>query len=222
MDNTQTAAGQDGESDIESVLAKKKALKKQRKAAAAAAAAGLQAGPAQATQQQATEPQTAVAPPPQALPQAATALLQQPDPVPKKHKKKQKLEAKASATTEPAVPLASAGGVPMQADIVQAAASEQNGDAAQPPAAKKRRVRFAMKRNLLMQIGGAVPPQEVRTPPGSRPKVALPQHRQVPSCTTACNGKLPHTGSFCKNGILRNSSNGLCVKAGTQVMQCSI
>ena len=180
-DNTQTAAGQVEESDGESVLAKKKALKKQRKAAAAAAAAGLQAGPAQATQQQPKEPQTAVAPPPQALPQAAAALLQQPDPVPKKHKKKHKLEAKASATTEPAVPLATAGAgaVPVQADTVQAATSEQNGDAVQPPAAKKRRVRFAMKRNLLMQIGGAVPPQEVRTPPGSRPKVAPPQHQSI-------------------------------------------
>lgn len=45
--------------------------------------------------------------------------------------------------------------------------SVQDGTASQ----KKRRVRFAMKRNLLMQIGGAVPPEEIRTPPGSRPKV---------------------------------------------------
>ena len=42
------------------------------------------------------------------------------------------------------------------------------------PATQKKRVRFAMKRNLLMQIGGAVPPEEIRTPPDSRPKVPLP------------------------------------------------
>lgn len=43
-------------------------------------------------------------------------------------------------------------------------------------ASQKKRVRFAMKRNLLMQIGGAVPPEEIRTPPDSRPKV---RHVQV-------------------------------------------
>lgn len=39
-----------------------------------------------------------------------------------------------------------------------------------PATQEKKRVRFAMKRNLLMQIGGAVPPEEIRTPPDSRPK----------------------------------------------------
>lgn len=46
-------------------------------------------------------------------------------------------------------------------------ASASDGTASQ----RKKRVRFAMKRNLLMQIGGAVPPEEIRTPPDSRPKV---------------------------------------------------
>lgn len=46
-----------------------------------------------------------------------------------------------------------------------------DASAASGTASQKKRVRFAMKRNLLMQIGGAVPPEEIRTPPDSRPKV---------------------------------------------------
>lgn len=45
-----------------------------------------------------------------------------------------------------------------------------------PATQEKKRVRFAMKRNLLMQIGGAVPPEEIRTPPDSRPKVRRSSH----------------------------------------------
>ncbi len=49
--------------------------------------------------------------------------------------------------------------------------SAKAGGKAQDGASQKKRVRFSMKRNLWMQIGGAVPPEEIRTPPDSRPKV---------------------------------------------------
>lgn len=55
--------------------------------------------------------------------------------------------------------------------------SPDSGSASQ----KKKKVRFAMKRNLMMQIGGAVPPEEIRTPPDSRPKVGYPLVRQQQS-----------------------------------------
>ena len=51
-----------------------------------------------------------------------------------------------------------------------------NGDGDGTASQRKKRVRFAMKRNLLMQIGGAVPPEEIRTPPDSRPKVRNTVH----------------------------------------------
>lgn len=174
-------------SELESALAKKKLLKKQKKAAAAAAA--MQAEP-RLVQQQSNKPEAAGVPQKQAMqavPQAATAQKQS-DSELRQHKKKQKLSAKAGAAQGTAVPLAAASleATPMQSDAMTAAASDQDGAEAQQPAAKKRRVRFAMKRNLLMQIGGAVPPQEVRTPPGSRPKVAhlcLPLHCTALPCT---------------------------------------
>lgn len=177
------SAAQAASSEVESALAKKKLLKKQKKAAAAA----MQAEPPRA-QQQSNKPEAAGVPQEQAMqavPQAAIAQKQS-DSELRQHKKKQKLSAKANAAQGTAVPLAAASleAAPMQFDAMTAAASDQDGAEAQQPAVKKRRVRFAMKRNLLMQIGGAVPPQEVRTPPGSRPKVThlcLSLH-----CTALC------------------------------------
>ena len=52
-----------------------------------------------------------------------------------------------------------------------ALANGHGGDVPSSPATQKKKVRFSMKRNLLMQIGGAVPPENIRTPPDSRPKV---------------------------------------------------
>lgn len=51
-----------------------------------------------------------------------------------------------------------------------ALANRHGGDVPSSPASQKKKVRFSMKRNLLMQIGGAVPPENIRTPPDSRPK----------------------------------------------------
>lgn len=148
-------------------LSKKKLLKKQKKAIIAAAGVGAskegqldkQNKQAAADQQQQQQP----------LPEPAFLH----DAVSKKHRKQQKLASKsvgaadATGSVADAVPCAA----PVQEGSVQADVSQPNGAEVQQPALKKRRVRFAMKRNLLMQIGGAVPPQEVRTPPGSRPKV---------------------------------------------------
>lgn len=64
-----------------------------------------------------------------------------------------------------------AEGLPMANGHI-ASTSGGDGTASQ----KKKKVRFAMTRNLLMQIGGAVPPQEIRTPPDSRPKVRHAVH----------------------------------------------
>ena len=60
-----------------------------------------------------------------------------------------------------------------------ASASLENVTASQ----KKKRVRFAMKRNLMMQIGGAVPPEEIRTPPDSRPKVLYHRDAGTKTCS---------------------------------------
>lgn len=79
--------------------------------------------------------------------------------------KKQKRKSKSpSATASQTQSVTVAEGVPMANGH---SAGTGDGTASQ----RKKRVRFAMKRNLLMQIGGAVPPEEIRTPPDSRPKV---------------------------------------------------
>ena len=52
-----------------------------------------------------------------------------------------------------------------------AIANGHGADVPTSPTTQKKKVRFSMKRNLLMQIGGAVPPENIRTPPDSRPKV---------------------------------------------------
>ena len=82
--------------------------------------------------------------------------------------KKQKKKSRSSPATASSgqKPSSGADGLAMpstHADSANAAAATGSQ--------KKKRVRFSMKRNLLMQIGGAVPPEEIRTPPDSRPKV---------------------------------------------------
>jgi hypothetical protein len=89
----------------------------------------------------------------------------------KSAKKKQKKHSQGSATG------AAVQHVTGKADNMAAVANGHgdsvvaDGKAQDGASQKKKRVRFAMKRNLWMQIGGAVPPEEIRTPPDSRPKV---------------------------------------------------
>ena len=99
------------------------------------------------------------------------ALLQPPQPsngksVKKKHKKHGQASVAGAAVQH----------VTGKADNMAAVANGHRDSVgadgkAQDGASQKKRVRFAMKRNLWMQIGGAVPPEEIRTPPDSRPKV---------------------------------------------------
>ena len=81
----------------------------------------------------------------------------------KKQKRQSKSPSAAASKTQSATV---AEGLPM-ANGHSTGTDGGDGTASQ----RKKRVRFAMKRNLLMQIGGAVPPEEIRTPPDSRPKV---------------------------------------------------
>lgn len=83
-------------------------------------------------------------------------------PTKKQKRKSQSPGATASQTQSVTV----VEGLPM-ANGHSAGAGDGDGTASQ----RKKRVRFAMKRNLLMHIGGAVPPEEIRTPPDSKPKV---------------------------------------------------
>lgn len=156
-------------SATEAAVLNKALRKKQRQAAAAAAAA--QAGSAQVEQPgEQTKPVAPLQPQQQqpALPEATAPL----DSIASKRFKKK--HTKSSLAVGMSGPTADAGARagPAQEQATSDAMHEPDGAEVQQPALKKRRVRFAMKRNLLMQIGGAVPPQEVRTPPGSRPKVA--------------------------------------------------
>jgi len=89
---------------------------------------------------------------------------------PAKKQKKQSKNASAAVTaTHKDVGTAENGAA--MPNVHVASTSAQDGSATQ-----KKRVCFAMKRNLLMQIGGAVPPEEIRTPPDSRPKVGRLLH----------------------------------------------
>lgn len=95
-----------------------------------------------------------------------TAL--QPSSSDKPTKRPKKKRSKSSDTAEGSLQGASIDWAPLS-NGHDASASLETATASQ----KKKRVRFAMKRNLMMQIGGAVPPEEIRTPPDSRPKVCL-------------------------------------------------
>ncbi|KAL0040673.1 hypothetical protein WJX79_001241 [Trebouxia sp. C0005] len=149
------------------------AISKKRKGGTAAdgtaAASGQINGSVESTDAFAAEAAAALHQAADDMPQAAMAQVNGKQI--KKLKKKKKQQAAAVAGTLPGeaslaeqqhqAQLAVANG---HRDSVGADAKAQDG------ASQKKRVRFAMKRNLWMQIGGAVPPEEIRTPPDSRPK----------------------------------------------------
>lgn len=98
----------------------------------------------------------------------------------KKQKRRSKSPSAAASKIQGATVTA---GLPM-ANGHSTGTGDEDGTASQ----RKKRVRFAMKRNLLMQIGGAVPPEEIRTPPDSRPKVRNAVHADDATTSIVCSG----------------------------------
>lgn len=203
----QDGTGKSASEDVAVVKAQKKLLKKQRKAAAAqaevrsavqtvkearlTASTASQQQPSLASSSDSvhlTDPSLQKRKKPKAsdktAAEVAVSLADAADEVvprqatnPVKHKKHKAGAKLIDKATDKSAAAGSRAASVQIVDAVRPSAGQKPGSAQEQPAAKKRRVRFAMKRNLLMQIGGAVPPQEVRTPPGSRPKVTLVQNQ---------------------------------------------